>query len=225
MGPHRERERTFRRRRRDGHPDPCVGPADTSEFSNCVTVAQALPGGQEPWSASASDSDNIADATLDGYLDCDDGVLQVVFVGRRPDSVNTATGTAQWSGTIDTSLAQAGCEFKVAVTDQFNRPPITSTGTETVNDGPNKVVAAISSPRPSATILQYGVIPLRGSIRNAEGELAPNLHQWTLTGPGVSRTGTGTFRDEQPPSGGWPSGSYTATLTTPNGGASSTCTR
>ena len=60
--------------------------ADTSEFSNCVTVAQALPGGQEPWSASASDSDNIADATLDGYLDCDDGVLQVVFVGRRPDA-------------------------------------------------------------------------------------------------------------------------------------------
>ena len=100
---------------------------DTSEFSNCVTVTQALPTGQEPWSASASDTDNIADATLDGFLDCDDGVLQVVFVGRKPDSVNTATGTAQWSGTIDTSLAQAGCEFKVAVTVNStvrpSRPP------------------------------------------------------------------------------------------------------
>jgi Periplasmic copper-binding protein (NosD) len=197
--------------------------ADTSEFSDCVTVEEALPPGQESWSASGSDADNIADATLDGYIDCGDGVMQVVFVGRRPDSV---TGnTAHWSGTIDTSLAPAGCELKIAIMDQFTRPPITPTGTETVNNGPNPVVAAISSPRDGATILQYGLIPLRGLILNAEGVLAGSVHQWDVDGPGTfTRSGTGTIVDLQPPSGGWPAGSYQATLTTPGGGASGTAT-
>jgi Right handed beta helix region len=201
------------------------GPADTSEFSNCVTVeeAETLPPGQESWSASGSDADNIADATLDGYIDCGDGLMQVVFVGRRPDSVSG--NTAHWSGTIDTSLAPAGCEFKVAIMDQFTRPPITPTGTETVNNGPNPVVAAISSPRDGATILQYGLIPLRGLILNAEGVLAGSAHQWEVDGPGTfTRSGTGTIVDLQPPSGGWPAGSYEATLTTPGGGGSGTDT-
>ena len=198
---------------------------NTSEFSNCETVEESLPDHQEPWSASASDTDNIADATLDGYLDCDDGVLQVVFVGKKPDSIQG--NSAHWSGTIDTSLAEDGCEFKVAVMDQFNRPPITTTGTETVNDGPNTVIAAISSPREGATVLQYGLIPLRGLILDAQGVLAGTQHQWTLTGPGMSRTGDQTFRDEQPPAGGWPLGSgnsatYTAKLT--NGSAEPSAT-
>src|SRR5205807_8990767 len=86
------------------------------------------------------------------------------------------------------------------------------------------VVAAISSPRGGATILQYGLIPLRGSIFNAQGVLGSSAHQWTLSGPGVSRSGSGPIVDLSPPTGGWPSGSYTATLTTASGGASGTDT-
>jgi hypothetical protein len=187
---------------------------DTSEFSNCATVDEAPPPGQEPWSASASDTDNIADATLDGYLDCGDGIQQIVFVGRHPDSLSG--NTAHWSGVIDTSLAPAGCDFKIAITDQFSRPPITPTGIESVNDGPNPIVAAISSPRAGTTLLQYQLMPLRGLILSAKGVEASTSHRWDLDGPGsFARSGTGTFVDLQPPNGGWPVGSYTATLTKP----------
>ncbi len=158
--------------------------ADTSEFSNCATVDEAPPPGQEPWSASASDTDNIADATLDGYLDCGDGIQQIVFVGRHPDSLSG--NTAHWSGVIDTSLAPAGCEFKIAITDQFSRPPITPTGIESVNDGPNPIVAAISSPRAGTTLLQYQLMPLRGLILSAKGVEASTSHRWDLDGPGRS---------------------------------------
>jgi ribonucleotide monophosphatase NagD (HAD superfamily) len=61
-----------------------------------------------------------------------------------------------------------------------------------VSDGSNPLVAAISSVRQGATILQYGLIPLRGSIRNAQGELSGSDLSWSMTGPGgLTRTGTG----------------------------------
>jgi hypothetical protein len=193
---------------------------NTSEFSNCEIVEEAL-GGQEQFDATAMD-DNPADDTLDLFLDCGAGQpIRVIAVGLRPYLV-TAT-TAQWSGNYDSTLAPANCTLKAVVMDGVNRSAFTSTGTETVNDGPNALVAAVSSPRASGTFLQYGLIPLRGSIRNADGELAGSALQWTLTGPGISRSGTGPIVDQQPPqSGGWPNGTYTATLTTAGGGTSGT---
>lgn len=193
---------------------------NTSEFSNCEIVEEAL-GGQEQFDATATD-DNPQDDTLDLYLDCGAGQpIRVIAVGLRPSSV-TAT-TASWSGSYDSTLTPANCTLKAVVMDGVNRSAFTSVGTETVDDGPNALVAAVSSPREGATILQYGLIPLRGSIRNADGELAGSALQWTLTGPGISRSGTGPIVDQQPPqSGGWPNGTYTATLTTAGGGTSGT---
>jgi CSLREA domain-containing protein len=186
---------------------------DTSEFSNCVTVQeqQSLPPDQEPFTATASD-DHPADARLDGFLDCPGQPVQVIFVGRRPDSVDNANHTATWSGTIDTSLAPPHCNVEVAVNDGFTRPPVTPTGTQTADAGNNPVVAAISSPRAGARILQYGLVPLRGLVLNAQGVVGSGAHEWSLSGPGITRSGTGPIVDLQPPTGGWPVGSYTATL-------------
>jgi hypothetical protein len=59
-------------------------------------------------------------------------------------------------------------------------------------------------------------MPLRGLILSAKGVEASTSHRWDLDGPGsFARSGTGTFVDLQPPNGGWPVGSYTATLTKP----------
>ena len=110
----------------------------------------------------------------------------------------------------------SGLRLQGRVTDQFSRPPITPTGIESVNDGPNPIVAAISSPRAGRTFLQYELIPLRGLILSAKGVEASSSHRWDVDGPGTfARSGTGTIIDLQPPNGGWPAGSYTATLTKP----------
>ena len=197
---------------------------DTSEFSECIEIEESsLPEGQEPVEVTATD-DNPEDDTLDLYLDCGPSKpKQVIAVGLIPNNV-TAT-TASWSTNYDSSLAPANCFLKAIVMDGFNRSGFTATGTEPTTDGPNALIAAVSSPRQSATILQYGLIPLRGTIRNAEGELAGNLLQWTLAGPGISITRTGTIVDLQPPpNGGWPNGTYTATLTTTGPGANGTDT-
>ena len=173
----------------------------------------------------ASD-DNPEDDTLDLYLDCGPSKpKQVIAVGLKPTDVDGTV--AIWSTHYDSSLAPANCELKSIVMDGFNRSGFTALGTETVDNGPNALVAAISSPRPSANILQYGLIPLRGSIRNAEIELAGGQLLWTLNGPGITRSGTGTILDLQPPQppfNGWPNGSYTATLTTTGAGPSGTDT-
>ena len=200
-----------------------VATDNTSEFSNCVTVEASSSGSQEQFDATSTD-DNPADNTLDLYLDCGAGKpIQVIAVGLLPDDV-TAT-TASWSGNYDSTLAPANCALKAVVMDGVNRTGFTATGTETVNNGPNALVAAVSSPREGATFLQYGLIPLRGSVRNADGELDGSALQWTLTGPGISMSGTGPIVDQQPPaSGGWPNGTYTATLTTPGAGPGGTDT-
>ena len=192
-----------------------VATNNTSEFSNCATVAEGepLPEGQEPVEVTATD-DNPADATLDLYLDCGSGKpKQVIAVGLRPDSVGQTT--ARWSTNYDSTLAPATCSLQAVVMDGFTRSGFTATGTETVSNGENPLVAAISNVRQGMTVLQYGLIALRGSIRNAEGELPGAQLQWSLAGPGITRAGTGPILDLQPPSGGWPAGQYTATLTTP----------
>jgi hypothetical protein len=74
--------------------------------------------------------------------------------------------------------------------------------------------------------LTYSLFPLRGSVRDPAGELLDSQLQWTVTGPGVTRTGTGHQIDLNPPAGGgWPSGSYTATVVGTNAaGKSGTAT-
>jgi hypothetical protein len=85
-------------------------------------------------------------------------------------------------------------------------------------------VAAIYSPLDGGEILQFGVIPLRGSVKDAEdGELSGGALDWTITGPDGTNVpaapGTGTTLDLAPPADGWTVGTYTATLTGIDGDA------
>jgi hypothetical protein len=198
---------------------------NTSEFSVCrlVTVGGGGVEGQEPVEVTATD-DNPEDDSLDLYLDCGPTKpKQVIAVGLLPSNVTSQT--ASWSTNYDSSLAPADCSLEAVVVDGFMRSGFTATGTETVSDGPNTVIAAISSPRAGAQFLQYGLIPLRGSIRSAEGELPGSAFQWTIDVPGtptdIVRSGSAIVDLQPPPSGGWPNGTYTATLTKPGSTESS----
>ena len=126
-------------------------------------------------------------------------------------------------GNHDSSLTAGGCELKAVVMDGFTR---SNERTDDVDDGPNTLVAATSSPRENATFLQYNLIPFRGLIRSAGDVLPPGDHTWSVQGPGgFSRSGIGTIFDmgagpgagNLVQSGGWPVGSYTATLTKTGG--------
>lgn len=199
---------------------------NTSEFSACRQVTAGGGGGgegQEPVEVTATD-DNPADDTLDLYLDCGPTKpKQVIAVGLLPSNVTSQT--ASWSTNYDSSLAPALCSLEAVVMDGFTRSGFTETGTETVPDGPNAVVAAISSPREGATFLQYGLIPLRGSIRSAEGELPGSELRWTVDVPDTTTDivvpGKNIVDLQPPQSGGWPNGTYTATLTKPGSTESS----
>ena len=118
---------------------------NTSEFSNCATVAEGepLPEGQEPVRVTASD-DNPEDDTLDLYLHCGPTKpKQVIAVGLPSNRHPTS---ASWSTNYDSTLAPANCELEAIVMDGFtDRRSLARHRTDT--SGPNALVAAISSPR------------------------------------------------------------------------------
>jgi parallel beta-helix repeat protein len=193
--------------------DASTANGSTSEFSNCVTVEEALPQGQVSYEGRVTD-DNPEDNRADLYLVCPGQSTQVIAVGLVPDEFTNTSAT--WRGTYDGSLGPA-CNLEMVAMDGFSRSG--SSAPESVGEGPtNELFAKISSPRADATFLQYSLIPLRGMIRNATGVVPDGDHRWTLSGP-VGRTGINPIVDLQPPaSGGWPNGSYTAKLETPAGG-------
>jgi hypothetical protein len=193
---------------------------NTSEFSACMTVNSAAAG-QEPVSVTVGD-DHPADDRLDLFLDCGAGKPKLpVAVGLKPDSVGSTS--ASFSYNYDPSLACPGGMLRAIGTDGFTRTGFTQTGSAPVDPGPNDVRVAISSPLESSQFLTYGLIPLRGSARNSAGELPDSGLQWSLMGPGVTRSGSGHQLDLSPNTntgGKWPSGNYTITLTATAAGKS-----
>jgi CSLREA domain-containing protein len=191
------------------------GDSSTSQFSNCQTVANAGPPpgpGQEPVTVTATD-DHPADMRVDLFLDCGAGKPKLpIAVGLKPAS---AAGTsASFSYNYDPSLACPNGTLKAVGNDGFTSTGFTTAGSASVDPGPNVPRASISSPLDQKVFLTYSLIPLRGSVRDPDGELLDNQLQWTVTGPGgLTRTGTGHQIDLNPPAGGgWPTGSYTAKL-------------
>ena len=203
------------------------GDSSTSQFSNCQTVASAGPPpgpGQEPVTVTATD-DHPADMRVDLFLDCGAGKPKLpIAVGLKPES---AAGTsATFSYNYDPSLACPNGTLKAVGNDGFTSTGFTTVGQASVDPGPNVPRASISNPLNQKVFLTYSLFPVRGSVRDPAGELLDSQLQWTVTGPGVTRTGTGHQIDLNPPaSGGWPSGSYTATLVGTNAaGKSGTAT-
>jgi CSLREA domain-containing protein len=200
----------------------------TSEFSNCRTVVPASSGpppapGQEPVTVTATD-DHPADLRVDLFLDCGAGKPKLpVAVALKPDSV--AGTTASFSYNYDPSLACPNGTLKAVGTDGFSSTGFTTAGSAPVNPGPDTPRVAITSPTPSKQFLTYSLFPLRGSARDSNGEIPDSGLTWSLTGPSITRTGTGHQVDLNPPaSGGWPTGTYTLTLTGSNGTKSATAT-
>ena len=190
---------------------------NTSEFSACREVISALPPGQETAEATATD-DFPADDKLDVFLNCPNGMKYVIAVGLSPDSVTSTK--ANWSFNYDASLTPSGCALQAVATDGFNRAASSSAA---VVNGPNTLVPSITSPRQGQQLLQYSLIPLRGDARDGNGPLADSALSWSVTGPGISRAAAGRIVDLSPPqSGGWPAGSYTATLSATSGSQTKT---
>jgi CSLREA domain-containing protein len=196
----------------------------TSEFSNCKTVVAASTGpppapGQQPVTVTATD-----DHRVDLFLDCGAGKPKLpVAVGLKPDSVSGTT--ASFSYNYDPSLACPNGMLKAVGTDGFTSTGFTTAGSAPVNPGPDTPRVAITSPTPNKQFLTYSLIPLRGSARDSNGELPDSGLHWSLTGPSITRTGTGHQVDLNPPaSGGWPTGTYTLTLTGSNATKSATVT-
>lgn len=200
--------------------------AETGEFSNCrtVTAASTAPPGQETVTVNATD-DHPADMRVDLFLDCGAGKPKLpIAVGLKPES---AAGTsATFSYNYDPSLACPNGTLKAVGNDGFTSTGFTTAGQTSVDPGPNVPRASISNPLNQKVFLTYSLFPLRGSVRDPAGELLDSQLQWTVTGPGVTRTGTGHQIDLNPPAGGgWPSGSYTATVVGTNAaGKSGTAT-
>jgi len=167
--------------------------------------------------------DHPNDLRVDLFLDCGAGKPKLpVAVALKPDSVSGTT--ASFSYNYDPSLACPNGMLKAVGTDGFSSTGFTTAGSAPVNPGPDTPRVAITTPTPSKEFLTYSLIPLRGSARDSNGEIADSGLQWALTGP-ISRTGTGHQVDLNPPaSGGWPTGTYTLKLTGSNATKSATAT-
>src|SRR5439155_18865270 len=104
--------------------------------------------------------------------------------------------------------------LEAVVNDGFSSTGFTTVGTVTPLPGVDRPRVSISSPLDGGHFLTYSLIPLRASARDAGGELPDASLALSLTGNGISRTGSGHQADFDPPADGeWPSGVYTLTVT------------
>jgi Tol biopolymer transport system component len=167
--------------------------------------------------------DNPGDDRLDLLVVCP-GRTYVGAVAIKPDA---AAGTsASWQANYDPSLTCANPTLKLAISDGFNRV-VTGSG-QSVAAVEKSPTAAIYTPSPGTTFLQYQLVPARGAGWDPEDGTLPDAKlQWALSGPGgFSASGGGTHVDFSPPAGGFPLGNYTVTLTaTDSAGNSDIATR
>ncbi len=223
---------------------PNTGPDDASPALavDALALQRLLPSGEESTqfdvmllnasaTVSASAEATIPeDARFDIFFDCG-GPFFPVAVGLLPDAIS-ADGTVQLVYSFDQSLScgDGTPALTAVVSDGFLRSGFTAEAETPIVSQPKAPVAAIYSPLDGGEILQFGVIPLKGSAKDAEdGELGGVALEWTITGPDGTNVptapGTGTTLDLAPPADGWTVGTYTATLTgTDDDGAVTTAT-
>ena len=167
--------------------------------------------------------DPPANLRADVFYSCPSGANYPVAVGQPPTS--TSGTTATFLTNYDPGLACAGGSVVAKVNDGFQQ---SSAGTAQPLSVVSKTpIVSISSPQASdcsrlhgCDLLQFDNIPLAGTAKDAQdGQLPCTTAQscsaltWSLSGPsGLTRSGTGGTVDLAPPAGGWPVGSYIATL-------------
>lgn len=177
-------------------------------------------------SAQAPAGTDAANLRADVLLDCgtSGGPTYLVAVSIPPSAI--AGTTARFSTAFDPSLSCAGGTISILVTAGIDRNAAGPGSTATVSSADKPPVAAVAAPAPGSSRLQWNVIPLRGSGKDAEeGELTGSQLTWRLVGPNgpISlATSTGGSIDVPVPPGGWTPGTYSATETATDATASGT---
>jgi hypothetical protein len=214
------------------------GTTDANPYGAGTTLAFDRPaaGGRDVFLATVGGSSSSARVTspvadrLVGelLLTCPDGTVYPLAVGVSPVSVDG--NTAIFDIAYDETLACGGngtLTF-VAIDGWFRSDP-TAASKIAVTNTAKPPVAAISNPIEGATIRPSGLLSLSGTGTSAQdGSLSGGRLGWTVSGPGLAPTqvGTGNRLDVAAPSGGWPVGTLTITLTaTDSGGRTATDTR
>jgi len=169
--------------------------------------------------------DDPATLRADVFYGCPNGTNYPVAVGQPPSS--TSGTTATFLTNFNPGLACAGGSVYAKVNDGFQQ---SGAGTaQPLNLASKAPIVSISSPQASdcsrlhgCNLLQFDNIPLAGAAKDAQDGQLPctttsscSALAWSLSGPsgsGVTRSGTGGTVDLSAPAGGWPVGSYTATL-------------
>jgi len=145
-------------------------------------------------------------ATLDCYFVDGTGIAY-------PFAVGVKSTTSSLSCSFDPSLAPQGTTVQFFVDDGFSRSTAT---TAAVTSAAKPPVATINNPLSTTKALQFDNIALRGRATDPQtGPLSDSALHWSLLGPGgLSRSASGAIVDLSPSAvTGWPTGSYTATLT------------
>jgi len=195
----------------------------TDVFARLLGVEVPPPPAETETVTATVADDNPQDNRLDLFLRCA-SVRHPVVVAAVPSS--TTASAARFNVSYDQAFACAGGTLEAVVYDGFLRSAPSSGGQATLDSTSKSPAAAVYGPPAGSAWLQYSHLPLVGGGFDPEdGVLSGARLEWALTGPGVSRTGTGQKVDLSPPPGGWAPGSYTVTLTaTDASGASSTAT-
>jgi Tol biopolymer transport system component len=185
---------------------------DTNNATD-VYLRDLQAGTGEGFVATADEPENLR---LELYCNTADGVSYPLAIGVEPDSVDEDSAT--FGLPFDPELAGAGCETITSfVDDGFDQVAAPEETEIEVSPPPADPTAEILSPLDGETFLQYDLVALRGSCKDAEdGELTAGALQWTsATLAGLPAAGTQA--DLSPPAGGWQSGSHTVTLTCTDG--------
>jgi hypothetical protein len=160
-------------------------------------------------------------AKADVFIECDGGQLP----GQVAVSANSVAGSVSTfvinADTTNSCAKPDGSDPKVSVSfsDGTSRQIVSLDGTGTTSEGnetanPESPTASIYTPAPNYVNPQTKPFALNGQVFDPDdGPLQPT---WTITGPagsGILITGiTGKSADVSPPSGSWPNGDYTVTI-------------
>lgn len=141
-------------------------------------------------------------------------VNQPVNTGGGFDDVGAAADRGSFSYRYDSeNLCAEGslATLSVRVDDGYSTASQTRTVESSADHDP---VPAITAPVEGAMILEHAAIKAQGAANDFEDGVVPGGQlSWEITGPGTSRTGSGTDLNLPAPAHGWSPGDYVAKLT------------
>jgi hypothetical protein len=159
-------------------------------------------------------------AKADVFIGCDGGQLPGQVAVPAQSVVGSISTFVINADTTNSCAEPDGSDPEVFVsfTDGTSREVVSLDGTGTTNEGgqatkPESPTASIYAPAVNYVNPVNQPFALYGQVFDPDdGPLTPS---WTITGPagsGILLAATGNFADVSPPSGAWPLGDYTVTI-------------